>query len=54
MKKKLFFAVVFCFASLFAFSQSPIGKGGQQLNFGVSGNSWYIPVYVNYEWGVHP
>lgn len=54
MKMNLIIAFAFCLMTTFAFAQSPIGKGGQQLNFGVSGNSYYVPVYVSYDFGVHP
>ncbi len=54
MKMKTFFVIVFCFTSIFAFSQSPIGKGGRQLNFGFSGNSSYVPVYASFDFGIHP
>jgi outer membrane immunogenic protein len=53
MKRKIIFTIVFCMATLFAFTQSPIGKGGKQLNFGVTGNSYYIPVYIGFDFGVH-
>jgi len=51
---KKIFTLVFCLTTLFAIAQSPIGKGGKQLNFGVSGNSYYVPAYVSFEFGVHP
>jgi outer membrane immunogenic protein len=54
MKMKSFFVLAFCLTTLFAFAQSPIGKGGTQWNFGFSGNSHYWPVYVSYDIGVHP
>jgi len=54
MKIKSFFALVFSLFIGFAYTQSPIGKGGRQLNFGVTGNSKYIPVYVSFDFGVHP
>ena len=54
MKMKNIFTIAFCFLTLFAIAQSPIGKGGKQLNFGVTGNSYYIPVYVSFDFGVHP
>jgi len=51
MKKLLFIACLF--TSTIAFSQSPIGKGGQQLNFGLGFSSNGLPVYINYDFGVH-
>jgi outer membrane immunogenic protein len=54
MKMKSFFITIFCLTTIVAFAQSPIGQGGKQLNFGVSGNSYYVPVYVSFDFGVHP
>ena len=54
MKRKFFLVFLFCSSFAFAFAQSPIGKGGQQLNFGLSGNTSYVPFYVSYDFGVHP
>ena len=54
MKRKFFFVFILCSTITFAFAQSPIGKGGQQLNFGLSGNPNYVPIYVSYDFGVHP
>lgn len=54
MKMKLLFTLSFCFLTFIAFTQSPIGKGGKQLNFGLGGNSSYFPIYVSYDFGVHP
>ncbi len=54
MKLKISFVLTFCLISLFTFAQSPIGKGGKQLNFGLSGTGGYVPVYVGFDFGVHP
>ncbi len=52
MKKTIFMlALVGCF---FANAQSPIGKGGKQVNFGVALSTNGVPVYVSYDFGVHP
>ena len=37
-----------------ASAQSPIGKDGKQLNFGVGLYSGYIPLYIGVDFGVHP
>ncbi len=54
MKSSIIFAVLSVCAISTAFSQSPIGKGGKQLNFGVGLYSGAIPVYVGMDFGVHP
>ena len=51
MKKILFIALLL--SSVVSFSQSPIGKGGQQLNFGLGFSNHGLPVYVNYDFGIH-
>ena len=38
----------------FDYAQSPIGKGGKQLNFGVGLNTRSVPVYIGMDFGVHP
>lgn len=38
----------------FGYAQSPIGKGGKQLNFGVGLYDHGIPVYIGMDFGVHP
>ncbi len=35
-------------------AQSPITKGQAQLNAGLGFSSWGIPVYVGFDYGVHP
>ncbi|MBU2559211.1 MAG: hypothetical protein KJ578_15645 [Bacteroidetes bacterium] len=52
--KKTIFAFVLAFASLTLFAQSPIGKGGKQLNFGTGFSSYGIPLYIGMDFGVHP
>lgn len=39
--------------SISAFGQSPIGKGGRQLNMGVGLYSRSVPLYVGMDFGVH-
>lgn len=36
------------------FAQSPIAKGESQINAGVGLSSWGIPVFVGFDYGVHP
>lgn len=52
MKNTLFIAALLL--SSIGFAQSPIGKGGQQLNFGLGFSDHGLPVYINYDFGVHP
>lgn len=37
-----------------AFAQSPISKGESQINVGVGLSSWGVPVYLGFDYGVHP
>lgn len=36
------------------FAQSPIGKGGKNVNFGTGFSSYGLPVYFGMDFGVHP
>ena len=49
--KKNIFLVVFCFVSLGVFAQSPLEKGGVQLNAGIGTSNWGTPVYVGVDYG---
>ncbi len=53
MKKYLLSLSVILF-SLPVFAQSPIAKGGTQLNTGIGLSSWGVPVYMGLDFGVHP
>ncbi len=53
MQIKTSLVIIFCLSTLSAFAQSPIGLGGKQLNFGISGNGSYVPIYVSLDFGVH-
>jgi len=53
MKKHLLIISFFFFSSLI-YAQSPIAKGGSQLNAGIGLSSWGVPVYVGLDFGVHP
>lgn len=35
------------------YAQSPIAKGGAQLNAGVGLSSWGIPLYIGMDFGIH-
>lgn len=53
MKKQILtFIMVLATSAIFA--QSPLPKGKAQLNAGVGLSSWGIPVYVGFDFGVHP
>ncbi len=45
--------LIITFLLLAANSQSPLGKGNQQLNAGIGFSGWGIPVYVGLDFGVH-
>jgi hypothetical protein len=52
---KTIFALFIASFSWFALSaQSPIGKGGKQLNLGFGLNGAGFPVYAGMDFGVHP
>lgn len=53
MKHILFLLFAFILYSSCA-AQSPIGKGGKQVNFGVGLYSSSWPLYVGVDYGVHP
>lgn len=52
--KKLFIVFVLLMTSSLIFAQGPISKGEAQINFGVGLSSWGIPVYLGFDYGVHP
>jgi hypothetical protein len=53
MKKQYLIFVLFILTGT-VYAQSPIPKGTAQLNAGVGLSSWGIPVYVGFDYGVHP
>jgi hypothetical protein len=53
IKKGLSTLLLLLIAS-FAFSQSPLPKGQNQLNVGVGLSGWGVPFYVGIDHGVHP
>ena len=40
--------------TLVAIAQGPVSKGESQINFGVGLSSWGVPVYLGFDYGVHP
>ncbi len=52
--KRIIIIILSLAVSSLAYSQSPIGKGGKQLNFGVGLYGYGVPVYVGLDFGVHP
>lgn len=52
--KKQVLVFIMVLATSFIFAQSPIAKGGAQINAGVGLSSWGIPVYLGFDYGVHP
>lgn len=51
--KKNFFLALLCMFFFGAKAQSPLEKGGFQLNAGVGTSGWGIPVYVGIDYGIH-
>lgn len=52
--KKFILIVSAMFLISVANAQSPLVKGGKQLNAGVGLSGWGVPVYVGLDFGVHP
>ncbi len=50
-KTSLFFLLLF--AASIAFSQSPVGNGGKQINAGTGFSTYGLPLYVGLDYGVH-
>lgn len=53
MKKYIFTFVLLIVASSI-FAQSQIAKGQAQINAGVGLSTWGVPLYVGFDYGVHP
>ena len=53
MKKQNLTFVLLLAASVI-FAQGPISKGQSQINVGVGLSSWGVPVYLGFDYGVHP
>jgi hypothetical protein len=54
MLKKFVLLISIILVSTASYSQSPIGEGGKQVNFGVGLFDTGFPVYVGMDYGVHP
>lgn len=52
MKRILTFILVM--AACVVFAQSPVSKGESQINLGVGLSSWGVPIYLGFDYGVHP
>ena len=52
--KKQIFTFVFLITASVIFAQGPISKGQSQINLGVGLSSWGVPVYLGFDYGVHP
>ena len=52
MKKQLL--ILLLLSSSLIYAQAPVKKGESQLNAGVGLSSWGIPVYIGFDYGVHP
>jgi len=53
MKKHLLTISLLLLSSII-FAQSPIAKGESQINAGVGLSSWGVPLYLGFDYGVHP
>jgi hypothetical protein len=53
MKKQILTFVLLVTTSLI-FAQAPISQGQTQINVGVGLSSWGVPVYLGFDYGVHP
>jgi outer membrane immunogenic protein len=53
MKKQILTFILVLAISLI-FAQSPLPKGKSQINAGVGLSTWGVPVYLGFDYGVHP
>jgi hypothetical protein len=53
MKKQIIIIVLLVTTSVI-YAQGPISKGQSQINVGVGLSSWGVPVYLGFDYGVHP
>ena len=51
-KQILTFIMIAATSAIFA--QGPVSKGQSQINVGVGLSSWGVPVYLGFDYGVHP
>ena len=52
--KKQFLVIIFLISAGAVFAQGPISQGQSQINVGVGFSSWGVPVYLGFDYGVHP
>lgn len=52
--KKQILTTILVLATIAIFAQSPLPKGKSQINAGVGFSTWGIPVYLGFDYGVHP
>ncbi len=52
--KKFIVAFILLIATSSVFAQGPITKGQAQINAGVGLSTWGVPLYVGFDYGVHP
>lgn len=52
--KKQVFTIIMVLTTIAIFAQSPLPKGKSQINAGVGFSTWGIPVYLGFDYGVHP
>ncbi len=52
--KKQILTTILVLATIAVFAQSPLPKGKSQINAGVGFSTWGIPVYLGFDYGVHP
>lgn len=53
MRGKVLGVLMFLFISFTGYSQSPIGKGGKQINLGFGFSGIGLPIYGGMDFGVH-
>ena len=52
--KFLIVAIALLLVTSLSFGQGSLGKGRTQLNAGLGLSGWGVPVYVGFDYGVHP
>lgn len=52
--KKHFLVIILLISAGAVFAQGPISQGQSQINAGVGLSSWGVPVYLGFDYGVHP
>ncbi|MBN2807110.1 MAG: hypothetical protein JXR22_10670 [Prolixibacteraceae bacterium] len=51
--KRITLTIAIIIMAFVSFSQNPLPKGSNQLNFGVGFSGWGIPLYVGFDHGIH-